>query len=94
MEQRSAPARGDFVSGEAIGYDATHIQVLQEWEAIRKRPGTYVGSTGERGLHALVFEVVDREADAGRHKELPRFESGSAARFFARHLVRAVSSPA
>ncbi|WP_405717715.1 DNA gyrase subunit B [Streptomyces sp. NBC_01537] len=57
------------MSEEAIGYDASHIQVLEGWEAIRKRPGMYVGSTGERGLHQLVFEVAGRavnEVLAGR----------------------------
>ncbi|MFB6517631.1 DNA gyrase subunit B [Streptomyces sp. NPDC056401] len=57
------------MSEEAIGYDAAHIQVLEAWEAIRKRPGMYVGSTGERGLHQLVYEVADRavnEVLAGR----------------------------
>ncbi|WP_310727946.1 ATP-binding protein [Streptomyces sp. N2A] len=48
------------MSEDAIRYDATHIQVLEGWEAIRKRPGMYVGSTGKRGLHQLVFEVADR----------------------------------
>ncbi|WP_330309676.1 MULTISPECIES: DNA gyrase subunit B [unclassified Streptomyces] len=54
---------------EAIRYDASHIQVLEGWEAIRKRPGMYVGSTGERGLHQLLFEVAGRavnEVLAGR----------------------------
>jgi DNA gyrase subunit B len=57
------------VSKEAIGYEASHIQVLEGWEAIRKRPGMFVGSTGERGLHQLVFVVADRavnEVLAGR----------------------------
>lgn len=48
------------MSGEGTGYDAARIEVLEGREAIRKRPGMWVGSIGERGLHHLVFEVVGR----------------------------------
>lgn len=57
------------MSEEAIGYDAAHIEVLEGREVIRKRPGMYVGSTGEFGLHQLVFEIADlavTEVLAGR----------------------------
>ena len=51
------------VDSSAHKYDETQIQVLEGLEAVRKRPGMYIGSTSEKGLHHLIYEIVTNSID-------------------------------
>ena len=65
MSEENAPEAAEAAAQDAepSNYNAANIQVLEGMEAVRKRPAMYIGDTGERGYHHLVYEVVDNSID-------------------------------